>query len=298
MNLKTGLQKLRKLATRIKADKPVWKIEELHRQCHTVTFNMQQSPSDFWALICSDAHLDNKLCDRELLKKHHQLAQERNAPIFHFGDLFCAMQGKWDKRADLNELRPEHQSGNYLDRLVDTSAEWFEPFKSDLALITLGNHETSIIKHHQTHLTERLCDRLKVKMGGYWGYVLFRFAYQNAFITKKLCYHHGYGGGGEVTRGYIDNNRTRSQYNGDIFCSGHIHRHNQDKNVMWDITAKGTIFEREQYFLRSSTYKGNGSNHDAETGKGPRPRGGWWLHFHCMKTVRELVVTTTPIMAQ
>jgi hypothetical protein len=43
----------------------------------------------------------------------------------------------------------------------------------------LGNHETGVLKRHETNLTERLVERLKAKgappvaLGGYSGFVVF-----------------------------------------------------------------------------------------------------------------------------
>ena len=54
-----------------------------------------------WFLLSSDRHHDNKMCDRRLEQQHLDLAAEREALICDFGDLFCAMQGKYDPRSDI-----------------------------------------------------------------------------------------------------------------------------------------------------------------------------------------------------
>ena len=94
--------------------------------------------------------------DHHLERRHLDMALERGAGILDFGDLFCAMQGKWDKRADVEQLRPELVSAKYLDRLVDYNADFYRRYAANWILLARGNHETSIERHHQTDLTERL----------------------------------------------------------------------------------------------------------------------------------------------
>jgi hypothetical protein len=289
----------------------VWSIEEISRQVHRITFYNAKAGAEFWVLLMSDEHWDNAECVRSILTRHHEEAVARHAPIFKFGDLFCAMQGKWDKRADQNQLRPEHRGNTYLDKLVNTAGNYYSPYADSIALITPGNHEQSIVDRHQTNLTERLITILREKssvphLGDYWGFVKFRFTdsaksaihggYNNA-VNKDLCYHHGYGGGGEVTRGLIDNNRTRGQYNADIFYSGHIHRRNVDENLITEVNRHGKIIIRQQIFLRGSTYKNETRGWHATGGRAARPIGGYWLKFTVRQTHTERVIEMQEIRA-
>lgn len=70
-------------------------------------------------LLRSDAHHDNPKSDRSLELKHLQEAVGYDAGVIDCGDLFCAMQGKYDKRSSKSDIRPEHQAGDYLDRSYD-----------------------------------------------------------------------------------------------------------------------------------------------------------------------------------
>jgi len=237
------------------------------------------------ALFMADEHFDNAHCDRGLLREHHEEAKIRGAMIFKVGDTFCAMQGKWDKRADERELRPEHRGGNYLDRLVDTAAEFYSPFAANIGFISPGNHESSITQRHQTNLTERLVALLRregspVTLGDYWSFVrfsIFTNGHSHKTVAVDTHLHHGYGGGGEVTRGMIDNSRTRSQYMANIYVSGHVHRRNYDENVMTTVTQKGRVRQIVQYFLRCGSYKNETNGWHAAQGGAGRPMGGWWV---------------------
>ena len=60
------------------------------------------------------------------------------------------MQGKYDPRSSKDDLRPEHQGSNYLDSLVNTAADFFEPYAKNLIMIARGNHEAAILKRQET----------------------------------------------------------------------------------------------------------------------------------------------------
>jgi len=269
-----------------------WRIEKHHPS--VMALNVGKSHR---ILQISDAHWDNKHCDRAALKRDMDEAVAGGWPIIMIGDFFCAMQGRWDKRADDKQLRVEHRGGRYLDRLVETAAEWLTPYAANIALITYGNHETSIIHHHQTDLLQRLHQELKHvagyagEIGAYAGFLKIGHGYREDRpedrVNTVIAWNHGYGGGGEVTRGMIDHSRTRSQAYADIYIGGHIHRRNSDENIIMELNeAANTIRLRSQWFLRSSTYKqetgaadNDVSGWHTERGRGERPVGGWWLDF-------------------
>lgn len=244
-------------------------------------------------LQISDIHWDNRHCDRAALKRDLDEAIERDAAIVMIGDTFCAMQGKWDPRKDQTQLRPEHAGGKYFDLLVDSAVEWFKPYAKNIALITYGNHETSILSRQQTDLVQRLRDGLRhagspAEVGSYAGFLKVRAPVHSSCIHRVICWNHGNGGGGEVTRGMIDNNRIRGMAEADIYIGGHIHRRNADENVKIELDASNMkLRKKHQWFLRSSTYKNESGIHDQDMsgyhierrGPGERPVGGWWWEF-------------------
>src|SRR4051812_35599652 len=100
------------------ANSPPFQVERLSRNVHLVRVPWRTADSWEWWLLCrSDAHHDNKHCDQDLERKHLEQAIERKAGIIDYGDLYCLMQGKWDKRADRNQLRPEHAGNDYLGQV-------------------------------------------------------------------------------------------------------------------------------------------------------------------------------------
>lgn len=237
-----------------------------------------------WFLLTSDIHWDNPHCDRTIYKKHLDQARERGAGIFCFGDFFCCMQGKYDPRANKESLRAEHQGANYFDLLVDTASDYLEPYKENFVMISPGNHETAILKRQETDLTSRLCRSLGIVQGGYAGYVRFLFSRGGSGKSNhNLFYHHGYGGGGPVTKGTIQNSR-RSVWLPDAqtVVTGHIHESTSMVIPRLRLAPSGNTYIDEQTHVTLATYKQEftlaGGWH-IERGAPPKPLGGVWLRF-------------------
>lgn len=237
-----------------------------------------------WFLLQSDEHWDNPHCDRAMHRRHHEQAKDRRAGILKFGDFFCAMQGKWDKRSDKTALRPEHQQGNYFDALVDTAADYLKPYAQNIAIICPGNHETAILKHHETDLTKRLCNQLGVQAGGYSGFVRFLFSRgDGGRSSHSLYWHHGSGGGGPVTKGVIQTNRRGVWLPDPTFViTGHIHEEWILTQPRLRLGQSGKTYLDEQIHIQLQTYKQefvlSGGFH-VEQGRPPKPLGGVWLRF-------------------
>ena len=88
-------------------------------------------------------------------------AKEKDSGIFICGDWNDVMQGRDDHRSDKGELRKEYKVGHYLDAIVDDSVAFLEPYRENLLGIGDGNHETSILRHHETNILGRVCHALK-----------------------------------------------------------------------------------------------------------------------------------------
>ncbi len=267
------------------SDRP-WRLTTHARNVHEICWPDATKGQSFQVLIISDVHWDNPMCDRAKLEEDCKEAVARKAPIISIGDFFCAMQGKFDKRSNKDSIRPEHQHGDYLDRLVSTAAEWHEPYKHYWALQGLGNHETSIRTHHETDLIERLTSRIQerggiTQAGGYGGWVAFKLVICGKVFPYRLYYHHGFGGGGPVTRGSIDWSRYLMHAEADCYAAGHIHYANTDVMIRAELSAANIVRQKKVTFIRCSTYKdeyGDGhSGFHIEKGRGPRPIGGYWL---------------------
>lgn len=285
-----------KVASVATSAQPWWSISKAEENAYLLRVACEHAGDSRRVLLLADIHWDSAHCERELLRGCLDEAKAIGAPVIIAGDFFDAMQGKWDPRSSQEVLRPEHRGGCYLDLLVSTAAEWLKPWKENLAIISYGNHETSIRKRHEVDLLQRLCQELRregspVQTGPYWAFVqiMASFAASKTHTDSvTICYHHGYGGGGEITRGMIDHSRTRSMYLADVYLSGHIHRRNQDENVLTTVTTRGVIKRRRQLFLRASCWKDeSGDGWHVQMGRAARPIGGWWLELTARKDARS-----------
>lgn len=276
-----------------------WSINKIAKNVVEIVVEMDRNRDwEQWVLLRSDVHHDNPKCDQDLERKHLEEAKDCDAAIIDNGDLFCAMQGRWDKRADKSALRPEHQGSNYFDLLVDTAAKFYEPYKAQFAILGRGNHETAITKAHETDLTDRLASRMRaygsnVESSGYGGWVIFRFhdATQKAKGNPRsnkdsvtLYHYHGTGGGGPVTRGTIQTNRIAVMTpDANIVLTGHTHDEWTVTIPRQRITSHGNIYQDEQLHVRAPGYKdawGDGSGGwEVERMLGPKALGSAWLRF-------------------
>ena len=270
-----------------------WTMQEFDSNIHQLTIDLPSRASEFRILLVSDLHWDNPHCDRKLLAKHLDQAVACGAPILSVGDLYCVMQGKYDKRSDKSSVRPEHQHGDYLDRLVNTAVEWFTPYKNNLILLGEGNHESGCSKRCETRLLDRLAYGLRergglTRTGGYAGWLRLQVRRGGVSTNSvRVFYHHGFGGGGAVTMGKIDFNRYVQYVDADVIVAGHVHYKEVFPIVQAQLTNANSVKHKTKYMVRCGTYKdefgtGKGGFH-IEKGRGPRPMGGYWLRVRMVE---------------
>ncbi len=245
-----------------------------------------------WVLLSADRHHDNVYCDRGLEHKHLEQARQRGAGILDFGDLFCAMQGKYDPRSNMDDIREEDVGQDYLDRIVTHAAEDYGGYARYWWLIGRGNHETNIRKRHGTDLTSNLVHRLNADydgnchVGGYGGWVRFMFTVHGTNCQSyRLKYHHGAGGGGPVTRGVIQTNRQAVYLpDADFVVNGHTHDSWYVPIARERLSNRGVVYQDLIRFIRVPGYKneyndGSKGFHIEKWGP-PKPLGAAWLRFY------------------
>jgi hypothetical protein len=246
-------------------------------------------------LIVSDAHWDNPLCDRTLLKRHLDQALKCDALIIFPGDFFCAMQGRYDPRRARADIRPEHDKADYLDSLVYTAADFLAPYAGNILFMSPGNHEHSIFQNCETDLIARLTRELGVRKAGHEGFLRLQTSIGGSSRRSHYAFwHHGEGVGGDVTRGTLRAARWNEWVaDAQVLIGGHIHQ----SWVLWTTVARplqsGKVELEDRAHICSSTYKqefaiGKGKWHTRK-GRGPKPLGGTWLDFFYERSARGRV---------
>lgn len=267
-----------------------WNIEQTSPMVSTIRINGKEKGWEQWCLLSSDRHFDNPMSRIDLQRRHLDQAKERNAFVIDVGDLFCAMQGNKDPRAQKSKVRKENMVDAYYDSLVDSGYELFKDYKDILAVIGKGNHETKIIKHNEIDLTNHLVRRLNaagspVIAGGYRGWVRFMFEINGSKrFSYRLYYVHGSGGSAPVTKGVIKTNRRAVVLpDADIIISGHIHESWYMEIARTRLNNQGREYLDDQLHLSIPTYKDEFSGQEygfmVEQEASPKPLGAWWIRF-------------------
>ena len=266
----------------------LWMLQRKSRNVHAILFDADNPEFEQRVLLLSDLHWDNTKCNRDLLRRHLDQAVQHDAPVLLIGDTFCLMQGAYDPRKNKSALRPEHQTDDYIDAVINTAADWFEPYAKHIAVVGQGNHESSILKRMETDVVDRFCDALRqrggiTQPGGYSGFVRFHFSIHRKRSSQTMFYMHGHGGGGGASRGTTHFAKYQQQANADIFVSGHVHQKECFPVRTAHLTNAHKIEQRNVHCVRLGTYKdewldGHGGWH-VERGGGPRPLGGYWMNF-------------------
>lgn len=267
-----------------------WKISQVSNRVHLLDVEWNRIVgADHWIFACADVHIDSTHCQQKMLRKHLDMAVERNAPVIIVGDLFDSMSSANDKRQPRN-IRPELDKADYLDALVDYAVDFFEPYKNNIALVTAGNHETAMIKHHNTNLTARFASRIGCEHGGYRGWLRVRFRPEKksttAALEKRIHYDHG-SMGGAVTKGVIGTQR-RAVYlpDADLVLTGHIHESWQMEVRRERIGRTGIVYFDTQHHIQLPTYKEEGLDMYGwaqQKGMPPKPLGGCFINFKCVR---------------
>lgn len=250
-----------------------------------------------WLYFGSDVHFDSVYCDRRAFFEHLDIAKKREAIAFIFGDFYDAMQGRYDKRRAMPELREEYQrKENYYDVLVNDAYEKLADYKDIFGVMADGNHELSVLKNASTNILDRLVGKMRdngasVIHGGYGGWIRFMFNLSDGNSTGprtsiRLKYFHGAGGEAPVTRGAIQTNRQAVYLpDANIVVNGHSHNSYHIPITRERLSNKGEMYFDIQHHVRTPGYKqayGDGTTGwEVTRGGVPKPIGCAWCRLYC-----------------
>jgi len=271
------------------------RIQQNSRNVLTLRFDDVAAGWEYWTFHTSDAHHDSKYCNRKLERSHLQMAKDRQGLVFSYGDTFDAMQGKFDPRRTLEDVRPEDAVAKYYDSITDHAIEDYAEFADIFALFAQGNHESAVLDKANTCLISNLVKGLnahtteghRIYSGCYGGWVRFMFTiHKTKRCSYKLRYHHGSGGNAPVTRGTIQTNRQAVFLpDADFVINGHNHQGYVLPIARERLSSSGAVKQDLAWHIRTPGYKDEwrdgGDGYAVIKNFGPTPHGGVWLKFYC-----------------
>ena len=212
----------------------------------------------------SDLHLDSPYTDLKKLKKLFDDAQKNQYKIVIIGDLLDVMGGKYDRRTTKGDIKPEHNTDNYINSVCESAADFLAPYIDDILLITAGNHEREIDKRMECYLLEFIDLYLHKKTGksinwtqDYAGYIRLHGKRKNAgeSCPTTIFYNHGKDGNATMSFGVLNVKRNAAVIDADIIVMGHIHKNFSLPLNRLYLTNKGVIKVKEQLHLQLGTSK-------------------------------------------
>lgn len=219
----------------------------------------------FFRLLCSDFHLGSGNSDHGAIIEDLQKAKDIGARILINGDVFDCI-GPKDKRFDLNVLHPSVSREKDLAKaIVEMAKDLLWPFRKNIDLIGIGNHEETWIAYGYNDPVRRLIEELmsekdcRIKHASVMGYIKTRFNIQGyrRRPDHKLMYLHGTGGDSPVTKGTIDMNRKGRNWTFDCMTFGHKHNLVCVADQIADVSPAGKYAERKQLCLQTGSYYRN-----------------------------------------
>jgi hypothetical protein len=250
--------------------------------------NREWNYSMFWA---SDVHFDSKYCRRDLLQRDFDEALSRNAPIILGGDFLDLMQGRDDKRGSKGALQAELKEDGYVNRVIETTVKWLEPYKDNIILILRGNHDLSFRRKLEIDMVTLLADYLnagadRIKTGGYSNYIKLHFLYADRAMKSKMIFHsHSSGFAGKRSRGSLAPDILAGTYpDADIYITEHSHDAFIIPKASERCTDQGRIYWENKWFAQIPSYQASWENPKKDDfwnvkNMNPRPLGGYFLNF-------------------
>lgn len=262
-----------------------WSIDTKNDSVPTLRTNVGGG-KELNLLFIGDAHWDHAQCDRSSLKAVLNEALERDSVIILLGDQLCLMGGRDDHRGSKSALRPEHKTDAYFSSVVDDFADWYSPYAKNTWYALTGNHEQAVVKYHEIDPTRMWISRLNaagasIQYPGYSTYARILVSHNTRRSSIIMFAHHGYGGGGPVTKGVIQSQRRAAMYpDANFIVTGHIHTPYYVPHEQFRLNGAGRPYHAFQEAYSTGTFKdefgrGEGGWH-VERGQGPREKSGWW----------------------
>lgn len=267
----------------------LWSIDLNTRKVPTLRTELMTSADRVNLLFLSDLHWDSNHSDRAALKRILDEAMRRDAVILLLGDVLDLMQGREDRRGSKGSLRPEHKVDAYFSAVVEDWVRWYEPYARNTWIALQGNHTSSVLKHQEIDVDRMWVGMLNaagatIDYPGYSTYARILNQASTRRTNLRMFLHHGYGGGGPVTKGTIQASRRSAIYpDAHFLVTGHIHESWGVDHPQYRLDHDGKPYEMTQEHYSCGAWKGEFDDGKGgwwvEKGMGPRPKTGWWCEL-------------------
>lgn len=227
----------------------------------------------------SDIHLGAGSCDKTGLKRFLTECIDNNRRIIVGGDLLDAIFPIGDRRYQPDMMDPAlHGVNNPLDVVIEMAIDLLKPVAHLIEIISVGNHEQTIIKYHSTDPIKRIVDGLNRSLTdqgsvhviehGSWAGILQYRMYDSLRDNGKpqhtlplnLYYTHGAGGSAPVSKGVIDFARWQVNHEGfHFYVAGHNHNLNASAEIKLRAPTLGEKLGLHKYqtrLVRSASWAG------------------------------------------
>ena len=151
-----------------------------------------------------------------------------------------------------------------LDYIIDYVAEVLNPFADKIKLISMGNHESSVLKFHGTNPITSLCRELKRAggnpiFGDYQNIIRFKF-YHKDKGSRIRCYDmwtcHGMGAGAKRSRGALEWDLVYSRFDARVYWMGHNHMGETDGTGSYTfVNREGQIVTVSKKGIRTPSWE-------------------------------------------
>lgn len=249
--------------------------------------------------LMSDLHVDSAITNLSWIDRELREARDNGDRILIAGDVFDGILPSDKKRYSPQAMRDSLRGrDDILNAAVDLAVSVLGPYADQIDMISCGNHEASIVKHHSVDPIILLLDGLsgkcsnghKISYGGYTGFVEYTVPLNGSSRRLVIYYHHGSGGSSPVTKGFLDFSRKGVFVDSDVVWSGHLHTRITDTGATrLSCPSRGDSPSlSQQVFVRTGAYmdthsgqtqaslktSGRMANYASDSGTAPQWPGG------------------------
>jgi hypothetical protein len=239
---------------------------------------------NFSIVWISDLHKDSEFSMWKHVKKY--LDDNPNAYIVIGGDSIDVMQFVNDKRGSKTATLEKFNSSDYANKVIeDSRKDIILPYKDRIISWNRGNHDNSIVKHHNIDLLALICG-VDVPIHEYTGYIILNTPVGLRNKRTRLVIHfcHSPFSMGTRSKGSLGIDISKATYpSADIWITEHTHDgfiHPVRHEVL---CQNNTLEQRNKWYIQNIAAKqetqGKRNGFHFETNKGNRASGIVELHF-------------------